>query len=533
VWFKTKACLLVAVLTIIPLAAGVVGRDRVWASRARASGGTLTIAYGTVPDTLNPVTTGYTAVWIIDRNLFDSLTYVTPDGKVTPWLATHWQISNGGKRYTFYLRPGVKFHDGTPFDAAAVVANWTYIENPATHSVESITLLGPYLSAHAVGKYEVVLDLKSAFAPLLNYLSMPIMGFQSPAAIKKYGAQVGDHPVGTGPFEFASYVRPTTLTFQRNPAYNWGPPVLHATGPAKIDKIVYDIITSGKVRVDELQSGQAQIAATVPPLFFKVLKGTGAYQPLYVPIDGSGVYSVINNAKWPTNDAAVRRAIALSIDKVGLIKLADAGQYPPTWDPLQQGTIGYDSALTNMYAYNPTKAAQILTADGWKKVGGIWTKSGKKLTLQITSIAQAGDFTDMATAEQGYLQKAGMAATVQAIAGTAWEASNTSGTFNLTGPLQFSLDDPDLLRVMLTPGSFFDWARFGDRHAQSLIMQGGTTQDLNQRVALYHQAEKLIMDDASMLPIRYNEDLELTAKNLHGVVVTKGGFLDYYTAYFQ
>jgi peptide/nickel transport system substrate-binding protein len=362
---------------------------------------------------------------------------------------------------------------------------------------------------------------------------MSIMGFQSPTALKKYGAQVGDHPVGTGPFEFVSYIRPTILTFQRNPTYNWGPPALHQTGAAKINKIVYDIITSGKVRVDELQSGQAQIATAVPPLFFKALKGTGAFQPLYVPIDGSGVYSVINNAKWPTNDVAVRKAIALSIDKVGLIKLADAGQYPPTWGPLQKGTIGYDATLNGTYAYNPTKAAQILKADGWKKVNGVWNKNGKDLTVQITSIAQAGDFTDMATVEQGYLQKNGIKANVQAIAGTAWEASNTRGTYNLTGPLQFSLDDPDLLRVMLTPGSYFDWSRFNDRKAQSLIIKAGTVQDLNQRLALYHQAQKMIMNDAAMLPLRYNEDLELTAKNLHGIVVTKGGFVEYYTASFQ
>ncbi|MDB5077922.1 MAG: Peptide/nickel transport system substrate-binding protein, partial [Chloroflexi bacterium] len=460
-------------------------------------------------------------------------TYVTPDGKVTPWLATSWTISNGGKRYVFTLRQGVKFHDGTPFDAAAVVANFKYIVNPNTHSVESITLLGPYQGAKALSKYQVELDLKSPFAPLLTYLSMPIMGFQSPAAIAKYGASLGDHPVGTGPFEFSSYVRPTALTFTRNPDYNWGPPAMHLTGPAKLDKIVYNIITSGQVRVQELQSGQAQIAAGVPPLFFKTLKADPSYQPLYVPIDGSGVYSMINNAAWPTNDAAVRKAILLSIDKVGVIKLSDAGQYAPTWGPLQKGTIGYDSSLDGAYAYNPAKAAQLLTADGWKKVSGIWTKNGKQLTLQITAIAQAGDFTDMATAQQGYLQKAGMVVNVRALAGTAWEASNTSGNFNLTGPLQFSLADPDLLRVMLTPKQFFNWARFDNPEATRMILQAGTLQSQSQRLALYNKAQHIIMDQAAMLPMRYNEDLQLLTSRLHGVVVTKGGFPSYYPAYFQ
>jgi peptide/nickel transport system substrate-binding protein len=497
---------------------------RAHASTAHQSGGTLTIAYSQVPDTLNPVTTGYTTVWVMLRDLFDSLVYQTPSGKITPWLATKW------KTYTFFLRHGVTFHDGTPFDAAAVVYNWNYIENPNTHSVESITLLGPYKNARAIGKYEVVLNLKSAFSPLLTYLGMPIMGFQSPTAIKKYGKQVGNHPVGTGPFEFVSYVRPTTLTYQRNPKYDWAPPALHYNGPAKLDKVVWSIASSGNVRVDALQTGQAQLATGIPTLFFKTLKNNPNYRPLYVPIDGSGVYSMFNTARWPTNSAAVRQAILYAIDRVGVIKLADSGQYAPTWGPLQKGTIGYDPAFNGAYAYNPGKAAKILTSAGWKKVNGIWTKGGKKLTVTWTSIAQAGDFTDMATGSASYLTKFGIVVNIRPLAGTAWEANNTSGAYNITGPLQFSLDDPDLLRVMFTRASDFDWSRYNNPTYTKLVLQAEGAPTTQARVKLYWKAEKILVDQGIMLPVRYNEDLELTSSKLHGVLITKGGFQDHYLA---
>jgi peptide/nickel transport system substrate-binding protein len=500
---------------------------------AASSGGTLTVAYATAPDTLNPAQSGATATKALLRNVFDSLTYVTPDGKVTPWLATSWTISNGGKTYTFHLRHGVTFHDGTPFDAPAVVYNIKYIEAPSTHAPTGVTLLGPYQSITALDKYTVVYTLKARFVPLLAYLAKPDLGIQSPTAIAKYGTQLGVHPIGTGPFEFVSYVRPTILTLKRNPGYNWAPAALHQNGPAKLDGLVFDIITSGNVRVDELQTGQAQLVGTVPPLFYKTLKQNPSYQSLVVPIDGSGVQSFMNTTKWPTNSVAVRQAILYSIDKVGVIKLADAGQYPPTWGPLQQGTIGYDPNLNGMYAYNPAKAAQLLQADGWRKVNGIWTKNNQKLTLQLTEIAQAGDFDDMATAEQGYLQKAGMIVNIQALAATGWDASNTNGTFNVTGPLQFSNLDPDLLRQMLTPGQFFDWSRFNNPTVTKLVTQATQVQDIAKRVQLYWQAQKTIMDQAIMVPIRFNEDLELMSSRVHGVLVTKGGYTDYYTAYLH
>ncbi len=527
---RIRAVALALTLMLTSISGGQLHRAE--ASRAQA-GGTLTIAFDVVPDTLNPANTGYTAVGFIVSDVFDSLVYITSDAKVTPWLATAWKISNDGKTYTFFLRHDVTFQDGTPFDAAAVVANIKYIEDPSTQSKGTISALGPYQSVTAVGKYEVVYTLKSPYTPLLLNLGSWQLGMQSPTAIKKYGKEVGNHPVGTGPFEFVSYVRPTAITFQRNPNYHWAPPALHHNGPADLDKIVYDIVTSGNVRVDELQTGQAQVAASVPPLFYKTLKNNPAYLPLPIAISGAGVHSVINNALWPTNDLAVRQAINYAIDKNGVIKLADAGQYPPTWGPLQQGTYGYDPSLDGMYAYNPAKAAQILEKDGWTKVNGIWTKGGRQLRVRMTLISQAGDFDDMGTAQAGYLNKFGILTDIVQIAGTAWEASNTNGTYNLTGPLQFSGLDADLLRLMLTPGQYFDWSKFNNPTVTQLVTKALAIPNGPQRQAMYWQAEKIIMDQAAMLPIRYNQWLYLTSSKVRGVQILYGGVPDYYTASVQ
>jgi peptide/nickel transport system substrate-binding protein len=331
---------------------------------------------------------------------------------------------------------------------------------------------------------------------------------------------------------FQSYVRPTTITLVRNPDYHWGPPAMGMTGPAKIDKIVYNVITQPSVRADELRTGQAQYVDTMPILDYKALKTNPAFTPFPITVAGAGVYTLINNAKWPTNDVVVRRAINMAIDKVGVIKLADAGQYPPTWGPLQKGTYGYDKALDNYYPYNPAKAAKLLEADGWKKVKGIWTKNGRQLTLRWTLIAQAGDFDDMGTAQIGYLTRFGIKVNSVAIAGTAWEASNTNGTFNMTGPLQFSDIDPDLLRVMLTPGQYFDWSRYNNPTVTKLLENGKSTPNGPERLQIYYRAQAIVEHDAWNLPIRHNDWLDMMSSKLRGMRIDFGGVPNYYTAYF-
>ena len=124
-----------AALVMLSLAASPAGVRIVAASRSQqASGGTMTEAFGVVLDTFNPAQTGYTAAWVVVRGTPHSLVYITPAGKVTPWLATRWTVTNDGKTYTFYLRHDVTFQDGTPFDANAVVYNVHYFENPTTQS---------------------------------------------------------------------------------------------------------------------------------------------------------------------------------------------------------------------------------------------------------------------------------------------------------------------------------------------------------------------------------------------------------------
>jgi len=326
----------------------------------------ITIAFPYQPDTLDPEVTSQAISGMIDRNIFDTLVWVNSNGQPTPDLATKWTIDKTNTVYTFSLKKGVKFQDGTPFNADAVVYDINRIENPATKSQTAISDLGPFKSVKAISTYEVQITLSKPFAPLLTYLGTPELGMLSPTAVKTKGSQaMATHPVGTGPFEIEKLVPQQEIILKKNPDYNWGPAALGHSGPANLQTITFRFIQDAQNRVSALQTGGVQAIDTVPPTSFESLKQNPNFTTYNTPYPGTPRYIAFNVSKWPTNDVAVRQALSYAGDRNGVIKSADSGVYPAAWGPLQNGTIGYDSSLQGMYKYDVSKAAKFLQQDGW------------------------------------------------------------------------------------------------------------------------------------------------------------------------
>ncbi|MFZ0214426.1 MAG: ABC transporter substrate-binding protein [Candidatus Dormiibacterota bacterium] len=491
-----------------------------------ASGGTLTVGWAQPPDTLNPATTGARDMGPIDETMFDTLVYLTKSNQPTPDLATKWTASADGLQYTFTLRHGVKFQDGTPFDASAVVANLQYIANPATKSTIALGLLGPCTTATADGQYQVTVHCSKAYSPLVAQLGEPYLGMQSPTAIKQYGPDLGDHPVGTGPFEFVSYTPNVSLTLQRNPAYEWAPPAIGHNGPAKLQKLVFQVVTDNQARVSELQSGQSQMIDKTPGVFFKTLGASGGFRGITIPISGMGYFAPINTSAWPTSDLAVRQAIQYAVNKPAMIKIADDGAYPPGWGVLQKGTPGFVD-YQGKYPFNTQKAQQVLSAGGWTRSGGGWTKDGKPLALTITTEGSGGDGAALAQAIQGDLQQIGMKVSIVQQGLPAWLASNLQGTFNLTA-LQYVAVDPDALHFWFLPGQYYNWSHYTNAQLTNLIQQGQVESNTAKRMQLYKQAQDIVMAQALELPLRENDALDLVSNQVSGLSYSGGGFEQFY-----
>ncbi len=476
----------------------------------------LVIGWAEPPDTLNPATTGARDVGPIAINIFDTLVWLTPDLKPTPHLATSWTLSPDGLTYTFTLRQDVTFHDGTPFDAAAVVANFAYITDKNTQSKLAMSLLGPCLSAKATAKYTVQISCTARYAPLLAQLGEPDLGMQSPKAIEQYGPDLGLHPTGTGPFAFVSYAPNQSIVLKRNDAYRWGPAAVGHTGPPDIAQITFQIVPNSQARISQFQSGQSQLMQETPGINWNVLQRTGRFTAIPVPITGLGIFAPINASAWPTSDIAVRRAILYAVDKKGVNLLSAAGAFTVSNTPLEKGMVGYDPSLQTLYPYDPAKAAATLTAAGWTKPGEFWEKDGRRLTLKITAISTVPAYPLIAQAIQGYLRKAGMDAQVQQLATPAWLAANIKGDMSLT-PLQYIGVDPDALHLWYLPGQYFNWSHYTDPKLTALITQGQQETDPAKRTAIYQAIQKIIMDQAIEMPIHDNVDLVMTSKRLTGV----------------
>ncbi len=474
-------------------------------------------------DTLNPATTGARNVGPIAVNIFDTLVWLTPDFELTPGLATKWEVSEDKKAYTFTLKEGVTFHDGTPFDADAVVANFEYIGDKTTQSKISLSLLGSCTMAKAVSKYVVQVNCTRPYAPLLAQLGEPYLGIQSPKAIKEFGQDLGLHPVGTGPFSFVSYVTGQSLVLKRNEDYKWNPEATKFSGPPDIAQITFQIVSSPQARVSQFQAGQSDVIQDVPGVFWNALTKMNRYTALPVPITGMGIFAPINASLWPTDDVRVRQAILYAVDRKGVEQLADAGAYPVSNTPLVKGMVGYDEALENGYPFDPARAEALLKEAGWTKPGEFWEKDGKRLAIKLTAISTSTSYPPLAQATQGYLRKIGIDASVEQMATPAWLAVNINGQSSMA-PCQYIAVDPDALRLWFTPDQYFNWSHFTDPALTKLLLEGQQELDPAKRLPIYAQAQKIIMDQAIELPMRQNIDLVMTTKKLTGLTYSGGGF---------
>jgi peptide/nickel transport system substrate-binding protein len=351
-------------------------------SSSPVSGGTFTYAIDSAQLTLDPGVSVSAVTGFIDRNIFDSLVVQTGPDSFGPWLATRWTVSPDGKAYTFYLRPGVKFQDGTPFTAAAVKATLDHIANPASKSAYAVSLLGPYVGATVVNALTVQIRLSSPFSPFLQALSTPFLGIQSPVALAKPAASYT--PVGTGPFKFVSWPQHQNVNLVRNPDYTSPPSNAPHHGSAYLSALHFDFVSEDATRYGALTSGQVQGIEDVPPIDVKTLEQTPGFYAQSDFLPGLNYMLYFNTTSGPLADVRVRQALSASVDVPALIQGLYFGQYKTADGPLSPDTADWsDSASAALTGYDPAKAVKLLEEAGWTKIdaAGYRVKDGQQLNL--------------------------------------------------------------------------------------------------------------------------------------------------------
>jgi peptide/nickel transport system substrate-binding protein len=351
-------------------------------SAESSSASTLRYAAASEPDCLDPGVSADDATELIGRPIFDSLISLGTDKQFHPWLAQRWTISPDGLVYTFALRKGIVFHDGSPLDANAVKASLDHAVDPRTKSKYARSLLEGYQETRVTGPLTLEIRLSAPKAALLEGLSSVYLGIQSAKALRDAPADRCVAPVGSGPFKFTAWKRHDSITLGRNPGYTWGP--AGSAGPARLQTLDFRFVTEDAVRVGELTSGQVDAAGAIPATGMAALEADTRFKTLRAQLPGASYGLYLNPTRGPLADTRVRLALRDALDVDKLVSAIYRGQARPAWSPLSPTTTYYDPTLENSWHPDVAAANRLLDEAGWtaRDAEGYRTRDGKRLSLR-------------------------------------------------------------------------------------------------------------------------------------------------------
>ena len=354
-------------------------------------GGTITFALENDVSNLDPMLSGL----FVDRNIhyamYDSLVRVDPKGNIIPWLAEKWTTSSDGKTVTFNLRQGVKYHDGTAFDAASV--KWNIERYMNTKGSLRTADLASVASVDAVDTNTVKFNLKSAFAPLLGALVDRAGMMVSQKVADAMGADFTLKPfkAGTGPFILTEAVKNDHYTLEKNPDW-WGKDAAGNKLPY-LDKIIVKPITEADVRLTNLRTGQAQILNAV----------TGKDVPS-VKADPTLSYQEVGSFSWNSlvpneapgflfSDHRLVKAVAMALDRDEILQKGPAqGVGLVGWGPISPAHFAYDASFKPWPKADPEGAKKLVAealGAGKTLEFELLVPSGDAATLQAAQLIQA------------------------------------------------------------------------------------------------------------------------------------------------
>lgn len=456
---------------------------------------------GTDVTPMDPAFVTDTPTWDLLHLVYDNLVvFRAPDTKIVPGLATSWKVGPDQKTWTFKLRSGAQFTDGTPVNAQAFAYSYERILDPKTASPYRATF-EQIESIKAIDDTTLQIVTKGPYAELLNLLAQVAGGVVSPTAAQTVAAEpkrFGEHPVGSGPFMVKSWVPGDQTVLVRNPRY-WGKP------PA-LEEIAWRGVPDASVREAMVKSGQADVIVKPPIQDIPSLRQTSGLKVLAEP----SMYTIsfeLNNQEKPLTDVRVRRALNYAVDKDAIVKHVLLGYGRVSDSPIPFGTQ-FRIALTP-YAYDPAKARALLQEAGVSNFTlDLWAPHGRY--MQDSQVAGA---------VASYLQGVGINVRLRI-----WEWA----------PYLVATRGPGRMAFMLgraTPGMDFTITRlfskaawnqynislFYDPEVDRLIIDGRSTFVEGARAKIYAEAQKRIWEDAPYIFLHNQQQIYVMRDTVRGM----------------
>jgi peptide/nickel transport system substrate-binding protein len=474
--------------------------------------GTLVVGLVAEPVNLDPAQVTDLNSNRVGRRVVETLvTFPDESTQIVPGLAESWTISKDGLQYTFKLRSGIKFHDGTPLTAEAVkfsIERQINPEHPASKLGKypfANFYFGNVKAVEALSEERVAFLLKEPRASFLAILTVGAASIVSPTAVMKSGPDYPLQPVGTGPFKFVSWDRGQRVVLEKNPTY-WKFPV-------KLDRVIYRPIVEDQARLTELLTGSLDLIVGVPADYVSQLEGGGKVA-VQKQVGAHVWYLGINNQKKPFDDKRVRQALNYAVNKDAIVRDVLKGTGTPSRGPVLPNTWAADPAL-KAYPYDPERAKKLLAEAGYPNGFSttLWApESGSGMQAPVA----------MSTVMQSNLKAVGVNVTLQTMEWGAFLAKLRTKEQELFAlSWMAGTEDPDLVMYPLLHSS--QWTPNGPNRAlyknpkfDDLLQQARLTTDQARRASLYKEAQRILVDDAPWVFVDHEIQIAALAKRVQG-----------------
>ena len=417
--------------------------------------------------------------YMVKYHIYNRLFTFSEKMEPIPDLVVNESVSKDGTAWTFDIRPGVKFHDGTPLSAEAI--KYT-IERLLKGTGNQRALYTMIKEVQVKSDTRLVIVTNGSFPALRNNFAHPDAGIVSPAADQKLGKLFGKQPVGAGPYKFGEWLTGDHLTLIRNDQYYGSKPFY--------ERIEFKFVTDATTRTLMIDTGQSDVALRVPPNDLPRLRSNPS-----VKIDqvlGRNIYFALNQTKPPFNDVRVRKAVNYAVDKQAIIDRILFGAAKPSYSLVEavQGTIN-----AGFYAYDPDRAKSLIREAG---------AAGAKVVLLSPTTRYLLD-AEVSQAVAGYLRQVGLDVEIRAIGD--WPSfidTVRRGEFHMH-MLGWggSTGDPDnAFRIQLhsnNAGKLWNAGSYRNPKVDHLIEEGSKEFDLAKRAKIYADIQKIVWDDAPWL----------------------------------
>ncbi|ATL70103.1 ABC transporter substrate-binding protein [Nocardia terpenica] len=465
-------------------------------------GGTLRYGLSIAPTCSDPAQAGTNQTLYVTRQIVDSLTDQDPaTGAIVPWLAQGWQVSPDAKTFTFQLRPGVTFSDGTPLTATSVQKNFDAIVHTLTGAKAPLaaSYLAGYTGTTVVDPLTARVDFDRPNAQFLQAVSTPQLGLLADATTAKPADQrcLGDD-IGSGPFTYAEYKQGASVTLAKRPGYAWGSAAFAHHGEAYLDRIDFRVVPESGVRAGSLGSGQLDAVSDALPQDIPQIEAAGGK---VATTSNPGVPFGIqpNLTRGPLRDPAVRAALLPAIDRKELVDTVLGPQFRAATGSLASKTPAYVD-LSARLGYDPDAARRQLDRAGWVPGGdGIRVKDGARLSFGLTfNHAFAGNQAILELVQQ-QLRKVGVDLRLDPVPDTEYTARENSHDYDA---LYYNITraDGDILRTTFGLEGQNGNVRGPIPDLDDVLTGELRTVDPAARAQLLDRAQRLVLDNGLWIP---------------------------------